>query len=144
MRLLAVNTMLKNSDYFKRLCQVLNYSFEDQLKKTAMDTKWGGEVQIQALSIALSHPIYVYNRFDNNPKYRHYIPSDISMQELIDRFGKGTAGGHFKYTGYTSDMNKLVFCIRYTGDHYDALLPFRNNPQQFIPKNDLINMEFIE
>ncbi|CAF5013075.1 unnamed protein product, partial [Rotaria sp. Silwood1] len=25
-----------------------------------MDTIWGGEVQIQALSMALSHPIYSY------------------------------------------------------------------------------------
>jgi hypothetical protein len=37
------------------------------MKKTAMDKKWGGEIQIHALSIALSHPIYVYNQFDNNP-----------------------------------------------------------------------------
>jgi len=109
-----------------------------------MDKAWGGEVQIQALSIALSNPIYAYNQFDNNPEYRHYIPSDISTQKLIDRFNQGTAGGHFKYIGYKSDMNKLGFCIHFTGIHYDAVLPFRNNPQKFIPKNDLINMEFIE
>ncbi len=66
------------------------------------------------------------------------------MQELTDRSNQGIAGGHFKYIGYKSDMNKLGFCTHFTGNHYDALLPFRNNPQQFIPKNDLINMEFIE
>jgi hypothetical protein len=144
MRLLAVNAMLNNIDYFKRLSNVFKCSFEEQIKNTAMDKTWGGEVQIQALSITLAHPIYAYNQFDNNPEYRHYIPSNISMQELTDRFNQRTAGGHFKYIGYKSDMNKLGFCIHFTGNHYDALLPFRNNPQQFIPKNELINMEFIE
>jgi len=37
-------------------------------------------------------------------------------------------------------MNKLGFCIYYTGIHYDALLPFENNPQQFVPRSDLIGM----
>jgi hypothetical protein len=65
---------------------------------------------------------------------------NISLQELIDRFNKGTAGGHLKYIGYKSDMNKLEFCIYYNGTHYDALLPFQDNPQQFVPHFDLINM----
>ncbi|CAF1117666.1 unnamed protein product [Adineta steineri] len=129
MRLLAVNAMLNDSDYFQRLCQVLHYTFEEQLKKTATDTKWSGEVQIQALSIALSHPIYAYTKFASNPNNGHYIPSNISLQELIDRFNKRTAGYHLKYMGYKSDMNKLGFCVYYNGIHYDALLPFRNNPQ---------------
>ncbi|CAF3941766.1 unnamed protein product, partial [Adineta steineri] len=51
-----------------------------------------------------------------------------------------TAGGHLKYTGYKSDRNKLGFCVYYNGIHYDALLPFRNNPQQFVPHFDIINM----
>jgi hypothetical protein len=103
-----------------------------------MNTIWGGEVQIQALSVALSHPIYVYNQFISDPTRTHYIPSDISLQELIDRFNKRTAGGHFKYIGYKSDMNKLGFCIYFNGIHFDALLPFQDNPQQFVPHYDLI------
>ncbi len=63
MRLLAVNSMINNRDYFQTLCKILHYSFEEQLKRTAMNTIWGGEVQIQALSIALSHPIYSYQRW---------------------------------------------------------------------------------
>ena len=105
-----------------------------------MDKICGVEVQIQALSIALSHPIYSYIRFDNNPKNTHYIPLNISLQELIDRFIKGTADAHLKYIRYRSDVNKLGLCIYYTGSHYDALLPFRDNPQQFVPHFDLINM----
>ncbi|CAF2898225.1 unnamed protein product, partial [Rotaria sp. Silwood2] len=140
MRLLAVNAMMNNSDYFQTLCTVLQYSFEEQLKRTAMDTIWGGEVQIQALSMALSHPIYSYIQFNGNPKHRHYISSNISLQELVDRFAKGTAGGHLKYIGYKSDMNKVGFCIYYNGSHYDAFLPFRDNPQQFVPHFDIINM----
>jgi hypothetical protein len=140
MRLLAVNAMINNSDYFRTLCKSLDYSFEEELKITAKHTEWGGEVQIQALSIALSHPIYSYIRFNNDPENRHYIPLDISLQELIDRFNKRTAGGHFKYIGYKSDMNKLGFCVYYNGIHFDALLPFQDNPQQFIPNNDIINM----
>ena len=35
MRLLAVNAMINNSDYFQTLCKVLRYSFEEQLKRTA-------------------------------------------------------------------------------------------------------------
>jgi hypothetical protein len=140
MRLLAVNAMINSSDYFQTLCKSLDYSFEEQLKRTAMDTKWGGEVQIQALSIALSRPIYSYIQFDNNPKNKHYIPLDISLQELIDRFNKRTAGGHLKYTGHKSDMNKLGFCVYYNGTHYDALLPFEDNPQQFVPHFDIINV----
>ncbi|CAF3205854.1 unnamed protein product [Rotaria sp. Silwood2] len=140
MRLLAVNAMINNSDYFQKLCKVLHYSFEEQLKRTAMDTIWGGEVQIQALSIALSHPIYSYIQFNSDPKNRHYISLDISLQELIDRFNKRTAGGHLKYIGYKSDMNKLGFCVYYNGTHYDALLPFQDNPQQFVPHYDLITM----
>ena len=142
MRLLAVNAMINNSDYFQILCTLLNYSFEEQLKRTAMNTIWGGEVQIQALSIALSRPIYSYIQFSNNPNEnnKHYIPLDISLQELIDRFSKGIAGGHLKYIGYKSDMNKLGFCIYYNGTHYDALLPFEDNPQQFVPHFDIINM----
>ena len=143
MRLLAVSAMINNSDYFQTLCEVLHYSFEEQLKRTAMDTIWGGEVQIQALSIALSHPIYSYIRFDNDSrkgKNRHCIPLNISLQELISRFNKGTAGGHMKYIGYKFDMNKLGFCIYYNGTHYDSLLPFQGNPQQFVPHFDLINM----
>src|SRR5579862_7047389 len=105
-----------------------------------MDTIWGGEVQIQALSIALSHPIYSYIQFNSDPTNRHYISLNISLQELVDRFSKGTAGGHLKYIGYKSDMNKLAFCIYYNGIHYDALLPFEDNPQQFVPHFDIINM----
>ncbi|CAF1312801.1 unnamed protein product [Rotaria sp. Silwood1] len=60
MRLLAVSAMINNSDYFRTLCKSLAYSFEEQLKRTAKHKIWGGEVQIQALSIALSHPIYSY------------------------------------------------------------------------------------
>ncbi|CAF1291957.1 unnamed protein product [Rotaria sordida] len=140
MRLLAVNVMMNNRDYFQALCKVLHYPFEEQLKRTAMDTIWGGEVQIQALSMALSHPIYSYIQFNSDPTNRHYISSNISFQELVDRFNKGTAGGHLKYIGYKSDMNKLGFCVYYNGTHYDALLPFRDNPQPFVPHFDLINM----
>jgi hypothetical protein len=138
MRLLAVNAMVNNSDYFQTLCNELQYSFEEQLKRTATDTIWGGEVQLQALSVALSHPIYSYTQFISDPTRTHYIPSDISLQNLIDRFNKRTAGGHLKYVGYKSDMNKLGFCVYYTGTHYDALLPFQDNPQQFVPHYDLI------
>ncbi|CAF1306799.1 unnamed protein product [Adineta steineri] len=127
-------------DYFQRLCTVLHYPFEEQLKGTAMDTTWGGEVQIQALSMALSRPIYSYIQFISNPESTQYISSNISLQELVNRFNKETAGGHLKYTGYKSDMNKLGFCVYYNGIHYDALLPFRNNPQQFVPHFDIINM----
>ena len=140
MRLLAVNAMINNTDYFQILCTLLNYSFEEQLKRTARNTIWGGEVQIQALSIALSHPIYSYIQFNSDPTNRHYISLNISLQELVDRFSKGTAGGHLKYIGYKSDMNKLAFCIYYNGTHYDALLPFEDNPQQFVPHFDIINM----
>ncbi|CAF3646480.1 unnamed protein product [Rotaria socialis] len=140
MRLLAVNAMINNSDYFQTLCKVLHYSFEGQLKRTAMDTIWGGEVQIQALSMALSHPIYSYIQFNSDLKNRHYISSSISLQELVDRFIKGTAGGHLKYIGYNSDKDKLGVCIYYNGSHYDALLPFRHNPQQFVPHFDIIKM----
>ena len=142
MRLLAVNAMINNSDYFRTLCKSLDYSLEEQLRRTAKNTIWGGEVQIQALSIALSRPIYAYIQFNNNPNEsnKHYIPLDISLQELIDRFNKRTAGGHLKYIGHKSDMNKLGFCIYYNGTHYDALLPFQDNPQQFVPHFDIINM----
>ena len=142
MRLLAVNAMINNSDYFQTLCKVLQYSFEEQLKRTAMDTIWGAEVQIQALSMAVSHPIHSYIQFNSDPKNRHYISSNISLQELIDRFIKGTLGGHLKYIGYESDMNKVGLCIYYNGSQYDALLPFRDNPQQFVPHFDIINMSF--
>ena len=140
MRLLAANAMINNSDYFQTLCKALHYSFEEQLKRTAMDTIWGGEVQIQSLFIALSRPIYSYIQFNNNPENRHYIPLNISLQELIDRFNKGTAGGHLKYIGYDSDIKRLAFCVYYNGTHYDALLPFQTNPQQFAPHLDIINM----
>ncbi|CAF4032542.1 unnamed protein product [Rotaria sp. Silwood2] len=140
MRLLAVNAMINNSDYFRTLCKSLGYSFEEQLKRTAKHKIWGGEIQIQALSIALSHPIYSYTRFNNNPENRHYIPPNISLEELIDRFNESTAGGHLKYVGYKSDMNKLGLCVYYNGIHYDALLPFEDNPQQFVPHFDIINM----
>jgi hypothetical protein len=140
MRLLAVNAMINNRDYFQILCTLLNSSFEIQLKRTAENTIWGGEVQIQALSIALSHPIYSYIKFNNNPKNRHYIPPNISLEELIDRFNERRAGGHYIYIGYKSDMNKLGFCVYYNGRHFDALLPFEDNPQQFVPHYDIINM----
>jgi hypothetical protein len=140
MRLLAVNSMINNRDYFQTLCKILHYSFEEQLKRTAMNTIWGGEVQIQALSIALSHPIYSYIQFNNDPENRHYIPPNISLEELIDRFNERTASGHLKYVGYKSNMNKLGLCVYYTGIHYDALLPFEDNPQQFVPHFDLITM----
>ncbi|CAF1389193.1 unnamed protein product, partial [Rotaria sp. Silwood1] len=122
----------------KQFCE--NIIVVEQLKRTAMDTIWGGEVQIQALSIALSHPIYSYIQFNSDPKNRHYISLDISLQELVDRFNKRTAGGHLKYIGYKFDMNKLGFCVYYNGTHYDALLPFQDNPQQFVPHYDLITM----
>jgi hypothetical protein len=140
MRLLAVNAMINNSDYFRRLCTLLDSSFEIQLKRTAENTIWGGEVQIQALSIALSHPIYSYTHFNNDPENRHYIPPNISLEELIDRFNERRAGGHLIYVGYKSDMNKLGFCVYYNGIHFDALLPFEDNPQQFVPHFDIINM----
>jgi hypothetical protein len=140
MRLLAINAMINNSDYFRTLCKLLGYSFEEQWKRTAKHKIWGGEVQIQALSLALSHPIYSYTRFNNNPENRHYIPPNISLEELIDRFNERTAGGHLKYVGYKSDMNKLGLRVYYSGIHYDALLPFEDNPQQFVPHFDLITM----
>lgn len=140
MRLLAVNTMINNKDYFQILCTLLNYSYEDQLKRTARDTVWGEEVQIQALSIALSHPIYSYVQFISDPTNKHNISMNISLQELVDRFSKETAGGHLKYIEYKCDKHKLAFCIYYNGTHYDALLPFENNPPQFVPYFDIINM----
>jgi hypothetical protein len=142
MRLLAINAMIHNKDYFKTLCNILGYSFEEQLERTATHKIWGGEVQIQALSIALSRPIYSYIKFNKhpNPDNMHFIPSDISLQELIDRFNKRTAGGHLIYLGYKSDRNKIGLCVYYTGTHYDALLPFQDNPPQLVPHFDLINM----
>ncbi|CAF4363171.1 unnamed protein product [Rotaria sp. Silwood2] len=90
--------------------------------------------------MSLCQPIYPYVKCKSDPKNGHYIPSDISIQKLIDQFDKGIAGGHLKYIGYKSDMNQLNLCIHFTGNHYDALFPFRNNPQQFIPKHDIIIM----
>ena len=89
------------------------------------------------LSIALSRPIYSY-RFTSDPQSLHYVPSNISLQELVNRFDNKKAGGHFRYIGYKSDMNKLGLCVHYNGSHYDALLPFEDNPQQFVPHFDLI------
>ena len=140
MRLLAVHAMIDNKDYFQLLCASLNYSFKEQLQRTARNTTWGGEVQIQALSIALSHPIYSYTQFNSDPMNRHYIPSSINLEGLVERFRKGTAGGHLKYIGYKADTNKLALCLFYNGTHYDALLPFLNNPQQVVPHFDIINM----
>ena len=60
-------------------------------------TVWGGEVQIQALSIALSDPIYSYTKFNSDTTNRHFIPLNISLQDLVDRFSKGTSGGHLRY-----------------------------------------------
>jgi hypothetical protein len=91
------------------------------VKNTAQNTVWGGEVQIQALSIALSHPIYSYSQFNNDPNKPYYVPSDISLQELMDRFNQHTAGCHIKYVGCQSDMNKLGFSVYYNAVHYDAL-----------------------
>ncbi|CAF1656133.1 unnamed protein product [Rotaria magnacalcarata] len=110
------------------------------VEKNCYEYNMGGEVQIQVLSIALFHPIYSYMQFNSDPENRRYISSRIKIQELVDRFVKGTAGGHLKYIGYKSDMNKLGFCLYYNGIHYDALLPFQENPQQFLPHFDLINM----
>ncbi|CAF1076026.1 unnamed protein product [Rotaria magnacalcarata] len=140
MRLLAVNAMVNNSNHFKTICRLLNYSFAEQLRRTATNEQWGGEVQIHAFSIALRQPVYSYVKFLDNPKRVHYIPSDISTQDLINRFDDGTAGGHLKYIGYKSDINKSSLCIHFTGIHYDTLLPFSNNPHQFIPKTDIIDM----
>ena len=126
--------MLSNRERLKTMRNGLNCSFKELIKITAADEKWGGEVQIPALPIALSHPIYSDNKFDNNPDYGHYIPSVISIQEMIDRFDQRTAGSNLKYIGYKSDMNKLSLCIHFTGNHNDALLPVVNNPQEFIPK----------
>ena len=61
--------------------------------------------------MAVSHLIYSYIQFNSDPKNRHYISSNISLQELVDRFIKGTSGDHLKYIGYKSDMNKLGLCI---------------------------------
>ena len=99
-------------------------------------------MQIQALSVALSRPIYSYFKFnsDSNRNSMHFIPSNISLQELIDRFNKKTAGGHLIYLGYESDRNKIGLCVYYTGTHYDALLPCQDNPPQLVPHFDLINM----
>ena len=77
--------------------------------------------QIQALSIALSHPIYSYTKFNSDPTNRHFIPLNISLQDLVDRFSKGTSGGHLRYIGYKADTNKLAFCLFYNGTQYDAL-----------------------
>ena len=68
MRLLAVNLMINNSDYFQTLCKVLHYPFAERLKRTAMNTTRGEEVQIQALSMALCHPIYSYILFNSDLK----------------------------------------------------------------------------
>lgn len=62
------------------------------------------------------------------------------MQELSDRFNQRTAGGHLKYIEYISDMVSLKFCVYNNGIHYDALLPFEDSPQQFVPHFDIINM----
>ena len=140
MRLLAAHAMINKRDYFQLLCALLNSSFKDQLQRTTTNTVWGGEVQIQALSIALSRPIYSYTQFNSDPKNRHYVPLNISLPELVDRFNKGAAGGHLKYVGYKADTSKLAFCVFYNGTHYDALLPFQDNPQQFVPHFDIINM----
>ncbi|CAF1284971.1 unnamed protein product [Rotaria magnacalcarata] len=121
MRLLAVNAMINSRDYFEKLCKLLHYSFEEQLKRTAMNTIWAGE-------------------FNSDPQNRHFISSSIELQELVDRFFKGTAGGYLKYIGYKSDMNKLGFCLYFNSIHYDALLLYQDNPQQFLPHFDLINM----
>ena len=139
MRLLAVNVMISNSDYFRTLCEPLDCLYEEQLKRTAQNTVWGGEVQIQALSIGLSRPIYSY-RFISDPKDPQYIAPNVSLQELADRFNNKTAGEHFKYIGYKADMNKLGLCVHYNGFHYDALLPFEDSPLQFVPHLDLITM----
>jgi len=133
MRLLAVNMMLKNRNYFQILCTAAQSSLERHLERTARNTMWAGEVQMQALSAALSRPIYSYIEFESDSKNRQYIPSNISLKQLLDRFHEKTAGGHMKYIGYTSDENKLGFCIFYNGIHFDALLSFESKPQQFVP-----------
>ena len=69
-----------------------------------------------------------------------YVPSSINIEGLVERFRKGTAGGHLKYVGYKADTNKLAFRVFYNGTHYDALLPFEKSPQQFVPHFDIINM----
>ena len=139
MRLLAVNAMINRSDYFRSVCTSFNVSLERALERTARNTVWGGEIQMLALSVALSRPIYTY-RFASDPKTTQYVSSDIKLQDLVERFNNKTAGGHFKYVGYKADVNKLGFCIYFNGYHFDALLPFEDNPQQFVPHFDLITM----
>lgn len=42
---------------------------------------------------------------------RHYISMNIGLQELVDQFNKGIAGGHLKYVGYESDKDKQAFSL---------------------------------
>ncbi|CAM4834492.1 unnamed protein product [Rotaria magnacalcarata] len=105
-----INIGSEKLTHLMRLLAV-NAMINKQLKRTAMNTIWAEKFKFK-----------------------------IKIQELVDRFVKGTAGGHLKYIGYKSDMNKLGFCLYYNGIHYDALLPFQENPQQFLPHFDLINM----
>ena len=60
-RLLAVNAMINNGNYFRTLCKSLGYSFAEQLKRTVKHKIWGGKVQIQAsLCSSISSYIFIY------------------------------------------------------------------------------------
>ena len=93
MRLLAVSLMINNSDYFQTLCKALHYPVAEQLKRTAMNTTWDEEVQIQALSMALSHPIYSNIQFNSDLKictilhrtlvYRNQSIDSLKEQQVI-------------------------------------------------------------
>jgi hypothetical protein len=43
---------------------------------------------------------------------------------------KGTTISHLKYIGEKSHMNKSSLCIHFSGNQYDPLVRFRNNPQK--------------
>ena len=93
-RLLAVHAMINNRDYCQLVCALLNSSLKEQLRRTMSNSVWGEGVQIQALSVALSHPIYSYTKFSSDPTNRHFILLNISLQYLVDRFSTGTSGDH--------------------------------------------------
>ena len=59
---------------------------------------------------------------------------------MVDRFDRKSAGSNLKYVGWESDINELSLCIHFTGNHYDALLLFVNNPREFMQKDDIIDM----
>ncbi|XP_054154528.1 uncharacterized protein LOC128953053 isoform X3 [Oppia nitens] len=135
LRLLTAATLLDySSEFIGAYNSDMDVPFDELVSKAVTLQEWGYEWHIQALSMALHRPIYIYSSFISMVNKRRQ-----SYDELREVYERTYVPNHMRFLADGNREDEIPVLLYYNGmDHYSLVLPKREGVRPLRPYTEMM------